>query len=77
LTNDALLYHLKTFVICLFSRDALIVCLTCGGTSFYAGFVIFSIIGFMAFETGLPVGEVITQGEGHSVNFGPLAVITK
>ncbi|KAK2168569.1 hypothetical protein LSH36_16g14044 [Paralvinella palmiformis] len=55
-------------------RDTLIVCLTCGGSSFYAGFVIFSIIGFMAFDTGLPVGEVITQGPGLAFIAYPEAV---
>ena len=45
-------------------RDSVIVCLACSGTSFYAGFVIFSVIGYMARETGLPVSEVITSGPG-------------
>ncbi len=43
-------------------RDAIIVsCMKCG-TSFYAGMVIFSIIGFLAKEADLPVSEVITSG---------------
>lgn len=33
-------------------------------TSFFAGFVIFGIIGFMAFEMGLPVDKVASQGAG-------------
>ena len=32
-------------------------------TSFYAGFVIFSIIGVMAHESDLPVSKVISSGE--------------
>ncbi len=31
-------------------------------TSFFAGFVIFGIIGFMAHEFGMEVGEVAKQG---------------
>ena len=44
-------------------RDAIMV--GCGNcmTSFFAGFVIFGIIGFMAHELGVPVEEVAAQGE--------------
>ena len=31
-------------------------------TSFYAGFVMFSVIGFMAHEANLPVKDVVTSG---------------
>lgn len=33
------------------------------GTSIFAGFVIFSVLGFMANESGKSVAEVVTQGE--------------
>ncbi|CAD5111710.1 DgyrCDS1001 [Dimorphilus gyrociliatus] len=45
-------------------HDALIVPVINCGTSFFAGFVIFSIIGFMAKEANLPVDKVITEGPG-------------
>lgn len=45
-------------------RDAVLVaCLNCG-TSVFAGFVIFSVIGHMSVRSGIPVSEVATQGPG-------------
>ena len=38
------------------------------GTSFFGGFVIFSVIGFMAHEAGLPVEDVVKSG---SVTLSP------
>ena len=44
-------------------RDALIVALLNCSTSIYSGFVIFSILGFMAHEKGVSVSEVAKHGE--------------
>ncbi|XP_058460078.1 sodium- and chloride-dependent glycine transporter 2-like isoform X2 [Malaya genurostris] len=45
-------------------RDAIIVATTNILTSFFAGFVIFSILGFLAHELDTEVGSVIDQGAG-------------
>ena len=45
-------------------RDSLLVPLINCGTSFYAGFVIFSVLGFMANEKGVSVDEVAESGPG-------------
>uniref|UniRef100_T1KQK1 Transporter n=3 Tax=Tetranychus urticae TaxID=32264 RepID=T1KQK1_TETUR len=57
-----------------FFKDALIVAFGNCGTSVFAGFVIFSVVGFMAKETGLPVSEVATQGAGLAFVVYPEAV---
>ena len=46
-------------------RDAIGASLMGAGTSFYAGFVIFSVIGFIAFKTGLSIDDVVASGNLH------------
>merc|ERR1711936_866519 len=55
-------------------RDALLVGMGNCITSFFAGFVIFGIIGYMAHELGVPVGEVAAQGAGLAFIAYPEAV---
>nr|XP_002741096.1 PREDICTED: sodium- and chloride-dependent glycine transporter 1-like [Saccoglossus kowalevskii] len=45
-------------------RDSIIVSLVNCGTSVFAGFVVFSIIGFISHEIGVPVEDVVDQGPG-------------
>ena len=44
-------------------RDAVLIPLINCGTSFMAGFAIFSVIGFMSLQANLPVDKVITSGK--------------
>lgn len=47
-----------------FVKDSAFIAAVNSGTSLYAGFVIFSVLGYMAKERGIPVAEVVDTGPG-------------
>ncbi|EPY85312.1 sodium- and chloride-dependent betaine transporter [Camelus ferus] len=55
-------------------RDCIALCFLNSGTSFVAGFAIFSILGFMSQEQGVPISEVAESGPGLAFIAFPKAV---
>lgn len=56
-------------------KDVMIVSLTNTFTSVYAGFAIFSMLGFLAKQQGVPVSEVATEGPGLAFVAYPEAIL--
>ncbi|XP_012274916.1 sodium- and chloride-dependent glycine transporter 1 [Orussus abietinus] len=54
--------------------DSILVPILNCGTSIFAGFVVFSVLGFMSFRTGLPVSTVATGGPGLAFVTYPEAI---
>ncbi|XP_066522956.1 sodium- and chloride-dependent GABA transporter 2 [Hoplias malabaricus] len=55
-------------------KDCLALCFLNSGTSFVAGFAIFSILGFMSYEQNVPISEVAESGPGLAFIAYPRAV---
>lgn len=56
------------------TNNALIISLANCGTSFFAGFAVFSVIGFLAHEQGVAVTEVVAGGTGLAFETYPTAI---
>ncbi|XP_065264343.1 sodium- and chloride-dependent betaine transporter-like [Emys orbicularis] len=56
-------------------KDCFILCFLSSATSFVAGFAIFSVLGFMAQEQGVPISEVAESGPGLAFIAYPKAVM--
>ena len=56
------------------TNNSLITALADGGTAFLAGFAVFSVLGYLAFQTGLPMEEIARGGIGLAFITYPTAI---
>lgn len=59
---------------CFCFRSSVIISLVNSGTGVWAGFAVFSVLGFAAEKANVPVGEVATAGPGLAFVTYPAAV---
>lgn len=57
------LYSSFLFSVSFFCRDAFLLAIINSGTSFFAGFGVFSVLGFMAAEQGVDISKVAVSGK--------------
>lgn len=56
------------------TNNAFITALADGGTAFLAGFAVFSVLGYLAYQTGLPMNEIARGGIGLAFITYPTAI---
>lgn len=66
----------SNLVLYAFSRDALLTSFINSATSFSAGFVIFSVLGYMAHASNQSIEQVATEGPGLVFIVYPAAIAT-
>lgn len=54
-------YDKQFYVFCT-NRDCIALCVLNSGTSIFAGFAVFSILGYMAHELSLPMEDIVQSG---------------
>lgn len=63
ISQSSAFHHLLLFLYSVFHRDCIALCILNSSTSIFAGFVVFSILGFMAHQLGLPMEDIASSGK--------------